>query len=57
MIYLTKSFICVIVSGWCNQVEFQSVFENVNAGRSRSEELREGYVDARPTVACTRDAR
>ena len=26
MIYLTKSFTCVIVSGWCDQVGFQTVF-------------------------------
>ena len=33
MIYLTKSFTCVIVSRWCNQVGFQSVFGDVNAWR------------------------
>ena len=33
MIYLTKSSTCVIVSGWCNQVGFQSVFEDVKAWR------------------------
>ena len=31
MIYLTKSFTCVIVSRWCNQIDFQSVFEVVKA--------------------------
>ena len=33
MIYLTKSFTCVIVSGWCDQVGFQTVFEDVKAWR------------------------
>ena len=33
MIYLTKSFTCVIVLGWCDQVGFQTVFEDVKAGR------------------------
>ena len=36
MIYLTKSFTCVIVSGWCNQVGFQSLFEDVKAWRIAS---------------------
>ena len=30
---LTKSFTCVIVSGWCNQVGIRSVFEDVKAWR------------------------
>ena len=33
MLYLTKSFTCVIVSGWCDQVGFQTVFEDVKALR------------------------
>ena len=36
MIYLTKSFTCVIVSRWCDQVRFQSVFEDVKAWRIAS---------------------
>ena len=36
MIYLTKSFTCVIVSGWCDQVGFESVFEDVKAWRIAS---------------------
>ena len=33
MIYLTKSFTCVIVTGWCDQVGFQTAFEDVQAWR------------------------
>ena len=36
MIYLTKSFTCVIVSGWCVQVGIQSVFEDVKDWRIAS---------------------
>ena len=36
MIYLTKSFTCAIVSGWCDQVGIQSVFEDVKAWRIAS---------------------
>ena len=36
MIYLTKSFICVIVSGWFDQTGFQSVFKDVEAWRIAS---------------------
>ena len=36
MIDLTKSFTCVIVSEWCDQVGIQSVFEDVKAWRIAS---------------------
>ena len=36
MIYLTKSFTCVVVSGWCDQVGFQTVFEDVKNARLRT---------------------
>ena len=36
MIDLTNSFTRVIVSGWCDQVRIQSVFENVKAWRIAS---------------------
>ena len=36
MIDLTKAFTCVIVSGWCDQVGIQSVFEYVKAWRIAS---------------------
>ena len=36
MIDLTKSFTRVIVSGWCDQVRIQSVFEDVKAWRVAS---------------------
>ena len=36
MIYLTKSLTCVIVSGWCDQVGIQYVFEDVKAWRIAS---------------------
>ena len=36
MVYLTKSFTCVLVSGWCDQVGIQSVFEDVKAWRIAS---------------------
>ena len=38
MIYLTKSFTCVIVSGWRDQVGFQTVFEDVKAWRIPGQE-------------------
>ena len=36
MIYLTKSFTCVIVSAWCYRFGFQSIFEDAKAWRIAS---------------------
>ena len=36
MIYLAKSFTCVIVLGWCTQLEIKTVFKDVKARRITS---------------------